>query len=373
MDKHPNTLTGTSGHKHPKGHKPVIGITLGDPAGIGAEIIVKALSAEELYHLCRPIVIGEAGLLKRALALVKVPGVRGLSLHCISAVEEAKGEYGTLDLLDLNNIEADSVTYGRVDEACGTASIEYIEKAIELALKREIQAMVTAPIHKEAVHRAGLPYPGHTEFLAALTGTEDYALMLIHNNFRIVHISNHISLKQACEEVKRERILKVIGLGNEMLKRLGIETPRIAVAGLNPHAGEGGLFGREEIEEIIPALKLAGMQGIKVEGPIPPDTIFSRTRGGQYDLAVAMYHDQGHIAMKVAGFTYDKESDRWSSIKGVNVTLGLPIIRTSVDHGVAFDQAGKGTANPQSLEEAIKLAGQLVGVRFIEPDNGRHK
>ena len=340
--------------------KPVIGITMGDPAGIGAEIIVKALSEKEFYRICLPLVIGEAGSLKRAADLVKDTGGPGLSLHCISAVEEASGEYGTIDLLNLNNIEADSVTYGCVDEICGRASIEYIEKAIKLALKREIQAMVTAPIHKEAVNRAGLPYPGHTEFLAALTGTKDYALMLIHDNFRIVHLSNHISLKQACEEVKKEKILKVTRLGNEMLKRLGIESPGIAVAGLNPHAGEGGLFGREEIEEIAPALELARKEGIKVEGPIPPDTIFSKARGGQYDLAVAMYHDQGHIAMKVAGFTYEQESGRWTSISGVNVTLGLPIIRTSVDHGVAFDQAGKGTANPQSLKEAIRLAMQLA-------------
>ncbi len=341
-------------------HKPVIGITMGDPAGIGAEIIVKALSEEEIYRICRPLVIGEAGTLKRATALVKDMGGRSLSLHCLSAVEEAKSEYGTIDLLNLNNIEATSVTYGQVNESCGKAAIEYIQKAVELALKGEIQALVTAPIHKEAVHQTGLPYPGHTEFLAHLTGTEDYALMLIHDNFRIVHLSNHLSLKRACEEVKKEKILRVIRLGNKMLKRLGIKNPRLAVAGLNPHAGEGGLFGREEIEEIAPALRWARKEGIKVEGPLPPDTIFSRTRGGQYDLAVAMYHDQGHIAMKVAGFTYNQERGQWTSIKGVNITLGLPIIRTSVDHGVAFDQAGKGTANPESLKEAIRLAGQLT-------------
>jgi len=340
--------------------KPVIGITMGDPAGIGAEVIVKAFSEEEFFRICLPLVIGEKKVLKKAIDLVKDTGGERISLHCISAVEEAGGEQGTIDLLDLNNIDADFLTYGRVDKACGKASIGYIEKAIELALKGEIQAMVTAPIHKEAVNLAGLPYPGHTEFLAALTGTRDYALMLIDGDFRIIHVSNHLSLKQACEEVKKERILKVIRLGNEMLKKLGKENPRIAVAGLNPHAGEGGLFGREEIEEIVPALELAGKEGIKVVGPIPPDTIFSKTRGGQYDLAVAMYHDQGHIAMKVAGFTYNREKDRWTSISGVNITLGLPIIRTSVDHGVAFDQAGKGTANPQSLKEAIRLAVQLA-------------
>ncbi len=360
MHRHPNALKGTGTLKGTGGHRPVIGITMGDPAGIGAEIIVKALSEEEIYRICLPLVIGEAGVLKKAIDLVKAPNTPDLSLHFPSQVEEAKGKYGTIDLLSLNNIEASSLIYGQVNKSCGRAAIEYIKKAVELVLRGEIQAIVTAPIHKEAIHQAGLPYPGHTEFLASLTGTKDYALMLIHDNFRIVHLSNHLSLKKACKEVKKERILKVIRLGNEMLKRLGIKNPDIAVAGLNPHAGEGGLFGQEELEEIAPALKLARKEGIKVEGPIPPDTIFSKTRGGQYDLAVAMYHDQGHIAMKVTGFTYDQESGQWTSIKGVNVTLGLPIIRTSVDHGVAFDQAGKGTANPQSLKEAIKIAGQLA-------------
>lgn len=341
-------------------NRPVIGITMGDPAGIGAEIIAKALSGKEFYRICLPLVIGEAGILQGAIDLIRNTGGQALSLRCISAVEEAKGEYGTIDLLNLNNLKANSFIYGQVNESCGKAALEYIERAVDLALKGEIQALVTAPIHKEAVHRAGLPYPGHTEFLAALTGTKNYALMLIHDNFRIVHLSNHLSLKKACEEVKKEKILKVIRLGNEILKRLRIENPRLAVAGLNPHAGEGGLFGREEIEEIAPALRLARKEGIKVEGPIPPDTIFSKARGGQYDLVVAMYHDQGHIAMKVAGFTYDRKSGQWTSIKGVNVTLGLPIIRTSVDHGVAFDRAGKGTANPQSLKEALRLAGQLT-------------
>ncbi len=340
--------------------KPVIGITMGDPAGIGAEIIVKALAKEKFYRICLPLVIGEAGILRRAMESSKDINIRSLSLHFLPRVEEVKGEYGTIDLLNLNNIEANSVIYGQVSKSCGKAAIEYIEKAVELALKGKIQALVTAPIHKEAVNRAGLPYPGHTEFLADLTGTKDYALMLIHDNFRIVHLSNHLSLKKACQEVKKEKILKVIRLGNEMLKRLRIENPKIAVAGLNPHAGEGGLFGQEEIEEITPALESARKEGIKVEGPIPPDTVFSKTRGGRYDLAVAMYHDQGHIAMKVAGFIYNQESGQWTSVKGVNVTLGLPIIRTSVDHGVAFDQAGKGTATSQSLEEAIGLAVQLA-------------
>ena len=333
---------------------------MGDPAGVGPEIAVKALSDEEFYQVSVPVVIGEETVLRRAVNLINK---NDLEINCVKEIGEAKGEYGTIDLLNLDNIEADSVNFGQVDEECGRAAIEYIKRAVALAQDDEIQAIVTGPIHKEAIVRAGFNYPGHTELLAELCGSKDYALMLVDEDFRIAHVSCHLSLKRACEEVRRDRILTVIRLGNEAVKRLGIENPKIAVAGLNPHAGEGGLFGREEIEEITPAIQLARKEGIVAEGSIPPDTIFSKTRGGQYDLAVAMYHDQGHIAMKVAGFIYDKEGgERWTSISGVNVTLGLPIIRTSVDHGVAFDQAGKGTANPQSLKQAIRLALQLNSV-----------
>ncbi len=330
---------------------------MGDPAGVGPEIIVKTLSEEEFYQISVPVVIGEETVLRRATKLINKSN---LEINCFKEIKEAKGEFGTIDLLNLDNIAADSVKFGQVDEECGRAAIEYIKRAVALAQDNKIQAIVTGPIHKEAIVRAGFNYPGHTELLAELCAVKDYALMLVDEDFRITHVTCHLSLKQACEEVKRDRILTVIRLGNEAVKRLGIESPRIGVAGLNPHAGEGGLFGREEIEEIIPAIQLAKKEGIRAEGPIPPDTIFSKTRGGQYDLAVAMYHDQGHIAMKVAGFIYDKGSERWTSISGVNITLGLPIIRTSVDHGVAFDQAGKGTANPQSLKQAIRLALQLV-------------
>ncbi|HIE27790.1 TPA: 4-hydroxythreonine-4-phosphate dehydrogenase PdxA, partial [Candidatus Poribacteria bacterium] len=236
---------------------------------------------------------------------------------------------------------------------------EYIKKVIELALAKEIDATVTGPIHKEAINLAGYHYAGHTEIYADFTETKDYAMMLADGDYRIVHVSTHVSLRKACDLAKRERILKVIDLGCETLLRLGVENPRIAVAGLNPHAGEEGLFGDEEITEIIPAIEIAREEGINIDGPIPPDTVFAKARGGQYDLVVAMYHDQGHIAMKVAGFNYDKKTRQWTSMSGVNVTLGLPIIRTSVDHGVAFGKAGEGRANPQSMIEAIRMAAQL--------------
>jgi 4-hydroxythreonine-4-phosphate dehydrogenase len=249
--------------------------------------------------------------------------------------------------------------YKKVAAMTGKASFEYIQKVIELAMAREIDATVTGPIHKEAIHLAGFNYAGHTEIYGALTKTRDYTMMLADGDFRVVHVSTHVSLQEAIRRVKKERVLRVIQLGDEALKRLGLSQPRLAVAGLNPHCGEGGLFGREDMDEISPAIAAARSQGIKVEGPIPADTIFSRMKGGLYDLVVAMYHDQGHIPMKLNGFQYDSKTDQWNSLAGVNVTLGLPIIRSSVDHGVAFDRAGEGRANPQSMIEAIKMAVRL--------------
>jgi len=225
-----------------------------------------------------------------------------------------------------------------------------------LAMEGSVDAVVTGPIHKEAIKAAGSPYAGHTEIFATRTKTKNYAMMLADDNLRVIHVSTHVSLRQACDLVKNERVLTVIRLADKALKDLGIRNPKIGVAGLNPHAGEGGLFGKEELEEIIPAIEQAKKENIIVDGPIPPDTIFSKVIGGQYDIAVVMYHDQGHIPMKVIGFKYNKETNKWSTMSGVNVTVGLPIIRTSVDHGVAFGKAGEGRANEESMVEAIKMA-----------------
>jgi len=219
---------------------------------------------------------------------------------------------------------------------------------------------VTGPISKEAINRAGFHYSGHTEIYADLTRTRNYAMMLMHNQFRVIHVSTHVSLREACDLVKKDRIHRVIKLGYENVRRLGIEKPRIAVAGLNPHAGESGMFGREEIEEIEPAIRMAQEEGLNVEGPVPPDTVFSKMQGGQYDLIVVMYHDQGHIPTKVIGFQYDDNTKTWGSMSGVNITCGLPIIRVSVDHGTAFGKAGEGRANPESMTQAIKVAAQLA-------------
>jgi len=337
--------------------RPLIGISVGDPAGIGPEITAKALSLLELYEICRPLVVAEAEMIKEAIQFSNLD----LSIHSVSSPKEGLYQHGTIDLLDLKNIDGKKIKHKTISAEYGRASFEYIKKVIELAMAREIDATVTGPISKEAINLAGFHYSGHTEIYGEFTGTKDYAMMLIHEQFRVIHVSTHVSLREACERVKKDRIYRVIWLGYDTLKRLGIEEPRIAVAGLNPHAGEGGLFGREEIEEIIPAIQEAQKHGLNVEGPIPSDTVFSKMRGGQYDLVVVMYHDQGHIPTKLIGFQYDHKTNTWGAISGVNITCGLPIIRVSVDHGTAFGKAGEGRANPESMIQAIKIAAKLAG------------
>ena len=337
-------------------YRSLIGISVGDPAGIGPEITAKALSFPEIYEICRPLAVGEPQMMRDA---IRFSGL-DLKIHPVSSPKEGLYQFATIDVLDLKNIDAKSITHKIVSADCGRASFEYVRKVIELALAKEIDATVTGPINKEALNRAGFHYSGHTEIYADFTRTRDYAMMLLHGHFRVIHVSTHVSLREACIRVKRDRIYRVIRLGYDTLKRLGIENPRIGVAGLNPHAGEGGLFGREEIEEIEPAIKQSQKDGLTVEGPIPPDTIFSKMQGGQYDLVVVMYHDQGHIPTKVLGFQYDEKTKTWGSISGVNITCGLPIIRVSVDHGTAFGKAGEGRANPESMLQALKIASQLA-------------
>jgi 4-hydroxythreonine-4-phosphate dehydrogenase len=284
-----------------------------------------------------------------------------LKINPVKISSVAKFEYGTLDVLDLDNVDMGRFEFGKVNAISGKAAGEYLIKAVELALAREIDAIVTCPINKEALHLGGYKYDGHTEFLADLTHTRNYAMLLVNDTFRVAHVSTHCSLREACERVKKPRILNVIRLLNDTLKRLRITSPRIGVAGLNPHAGEHGLFGDEEIKEITPAIEEAKKEGIQAVGPLPPDTIFTHLRGRSFDGVVAMYHDQGHIPSKVLGFTVNPETGEWVDMKGVNVTIGLPIIRVSVEHGTAYDKAGKGIANPQSLIEAIQVAVSLAG------------
>jgi len=231
---------------------------------------------------------------------------------------------------------------------------------IELAMAGEIDGTVTNAFNKEAVNLAGHHYSGHTEIYADFTGTKKYTMMLAHENLRVVHVSTHVALREACDRVKKDRVLEVIRIAHQACKDLGIENPKVGVAGLNPHSGENGLFGREEIEEIIPAIGEAVKEGINAEGPVPPDTVFSKARGGWYDIVVAMYHDQGHIPLKVVGFVYNENEKKWDAVAGVNITLGLPIVRSSVDHGTAFDQAGLGIANELSLMNAIDYGVKLA-------------
>lgn len=336
--------------------KPILGITMGDPASIGPEITVKALSRPSLYDQCRPLVVGDAAMMEKAKKLV---GHEEIDIHPVSDVKEALFIPGTIDVYDMKLVDAAALPIGQVSVEAGEAAFQYVKKVIELANAGEVDGTVTNALNKEAINLAGHHFSGHTEIYAHYTGTSKYTMMLAHHNLRVVHVSTHVSLREACDRVKKDRVLEVIRIAYQACMDLGIEKPVIGVAGLNPHCGENGLFGREEIDEIIPAINVAREEGMNVEGPVPPDTVFSKARGGWYDMVVAMYHDQGHIPLKVVGFVYNHEKKMWDAVEGVNITLGLPIVRVSVDHGTAFDQAGKGLANELSLINAIDYAVRL--------------
>lgn len=337
--------------------KKLIGITMGDPAGIGPEIALKAFAKKELYDHCRPVLVGDASVL--AYYLKQHPEL-SLTVNVINEPSEGKYTYGTIDLIDLNIVDMDTFEVGKVSEVGGDAAFQYVKTVIELALAKKIDATVTNPLNKEAMNAAGHHYAGHTEIYADLTGTEKYTMMLADGNLRVVHVSTHVSLREACDRATKQRVLDVIRIADKACKDLGIENPRVAVAGLNPHCGENGLFGQEEILEINPAVEAAKAEGINVYGSLPADTLFSKANGGMYDIVVAMYHDQGHIPLKLLGFVYDQAAQKWEAVEGVNITLNLPIIRTSVDHGTAFDQAGHWTASEASLENAIDYAIRLA-------------
>jgi 4-hydroxythreonine-4-phosphate dehydrogenase len=341
--------------------KPIIGITLGDPAGIGAEITSKLLSLKEVYGKCRPIVIGDTDVMEDGIRIAK----KNLLINSIDDIIKAKFEFGTIDIIDLDNITIKDFEYGKASPASGKASGEFIERAIELALSKKIDAVVTNPINKKAFRLGGglgRKYPGHTEMFADLTKTENYSMMLAYDNLRVFHVTTHIPLMDVTKNLNVERIYSVIKLANSVCQHLGIEKPKIGIAGLNPHAGENGIFGKEEKEIIYPAIEKARKERILAEGPVPPDTLFCKAKGGLYDAVVVMYHDQGHIAVKYAGFTYCDESKEWV-VRGVNVTLGLPIIRTSVDHGTAYGKAGQGRADYMSLYDALEYAILLANSR----------
>ena len=349
--------------------KPIVGITMGDPAGNGPEITIKALASADLYDRCRPIVVGDMKMMEQAKRFVGRPDIQ---LHRCEKVSDALFTPGTIDVLHLDLIEdVARFEIGKVSIEGGNAAFQCVRKVIALAMAGEVDATCTNALNKEAMNMALAAdhgaksdgythFDGHTEIYAAYTGTKKYTMMLAHHDLRVVHISTHISLREACNRVKKPRVLEVIEIANSACKDLGIENPRIAVAGLNPHCGENGLFGTEEIEEITPAIEAAKAEGINAIGPIPPDTVFPEAIGGWYDIIVCMYHDQGHIPLKTVGFVYDREKQAWKAVEGVNITLGLPIIRTSVDHGTGFALAGKGTSNELSLVNAIDYAVRMT-------------
>lgn len=353
-------------------NKPIVGITMGDPAGNGPEITIKALCHPDLYERCRPIVVGDAKMLEQAKRFV---GREDVVIHVCEKVSDAVFTPGTVDVLHLDLIEDPAAfAIGKVSVEGGNAAFQCVRKVIQLALAGEVDATCTNALNKEAMNMALEHYhgersdgythfDGHTEIYATYTGTKKYTMMLAHHDLRVVHVSTHVSLREACDRVKKARVLEVIGIADRACRDMGIENPKIAVAGLNPHCGENGLFGTEEIEEIKPAIEAAKAEGINAIGPIPPDSVFSEALGGWYDIVVCMYHDQGHIPLKTVGFVFDREKQTWKAVEGVNVTLGLPIIRTSVDHGTGFALAGKGTSNELSLVNAIDYAIRMSGSR----------
>lgn len=360
-------------------NKPILGISMGDPFGNGPEISIKALNDPAVYDRCRPLIVGDKSSMEYALAVAKKVDGIDLKLNIVSSPADGKYVYGTIDLMDLGLVKPEDIP-NTLDQdapkpfgigACaigGEASFQYVKKVIELAMAGEVHATVTNALSKEAINMAGHHYSGHTEIYAHYTNTRTYAMMLAHEDFHVVHVSTHVSLREACNRVKKQRVLDCIHMANDTLKQLGYETPKIGVAGLNPHCGENGMFGTEEIEEIQPAIDEALAEGICIpeKKPTPPDTVFSKAFGGWYNVVIVMYHDQGHIPTKVKGFVYNKEEGHWDAVAGINVTLGLPIIRASVDHGTGFGHAGDGHANELSLVNAIDYAIRLGQSRMAK-------
>ena len=326
-------------------NSPLVAITMGDPAGIGAEVTAKALMDDQVFHRCRPFVIGSAAAMDDALRLINAPA----STRVVHSLDQVVGTPGSIDVLDLENLDYGTLQHGQVSAAAGKAAVEWVLKAGELASAGKVQAIVTAPIHKEACHLAGYRDVGHMETFQSQTGVKEVATMLMARNLRVVHLTTHRSLRRACDYVTKEKVLAKIRLTADSFRGWGFPAPRIAVAALNPHASDGGLLGDEEEKQIGPAVEEARSLGIDVRGPIPADTVFNQAIEGNYDVVIAMYHDQGHIPIKV----YD-----WA--RSVSVNLGLPFIRTSVDHGTAFDIAGKGVADHTSMLEAVRAAVSLA-------------
>ena len=327
------------------GKGPIIGITMGDAAGIGPEVIAKALDRPEVYGFCRPVVIGDAKRMQKAAQIAKVSA----KVKTVAEPSKAAFRHGTIDTIDVGGIPED-LPFGKLSPVAGDGAYRFIVRAVELAKAKKIHAICTAPLNKEALHAGGHVYPGHTELLAKLSGTKEVSMMLATPKIRVIHVTTHIGLIDAIAKIEPGLVGRTIRRGNDALVRSGISRPRIGLCGINPHAGEHGLFGHgEEEEKLEPAVAAARKDGIDVEGPLPADTLFFRAGRGDFDLVVANYHDQGHGPVKVLGLE-----------AGVNITVGLPFVRTSVDHGTAFDIAGTGKADERSMIEALRQAVALA-------------
>jgi len=335
--------------------KPIIGITMGDPASIGPEIAVKALLNESIHAICRPLLVGDAAVFRDIIIRLGLPA----TINAIQHATEAKFRLQQIDVIDLQNVNMAELEFGKVSAMAGNAAFEAVKKVIDMAMAGEIAATVTGPINKKSINEAGHHFAGHTEIYAHFTGTKKYAMLLVEDHLKVIHVSTHVSLRQACDLVKKDRILEVTELLRNGLIQLNEKNLKIGIAGLNPHAGDAGLFGTEDEMEILPAVEEARRLGYEVDGPVPPDTLFAKAATGYYGGIVAMYHDQGHIPFKLSGFKWNAEKQQMDSVKGVNITMGLPIIRTSVDHGTAFEIAGKGIASADAMLLAIESAVQL--------------
>ena len=325
--------------------KPLIAVTMGDPAGIGPEIVARTIDDKEIFNIARCIVIGDRKIMEKAIQIV------GADLKIHVTENPAEGDYseGVLNLIDLDNINMDQFEYGKVSAMCGQAAYDYIAKSIEITMSGQADAVATTPITKESLHAAEVPFIGHTEIFGALTGTEDPLTMFETNGLRVFFLTRHKSLRDMLDDIKKDRIIDYVQRCTEALRKLGVNEGTMAVAGLNPHSGEHGLFGWEEVNEIAPAVEELKKQGYDVAGPVPADSVFHQAAMGKYNSVLSLYHDQGHIATKTLDFD-----------RTISITNGMPILRTSVDHGTAFDIAGKGIAGAVSMKEAVRLAAKYA-------------
>ena len=325
--------------------KTLIAVPLGDPAGIGPEIVARSIADKELFRITDCIVIGDRKVMENAIRIT------GEDLKVNVVADPAEGDYreGILNLIDLDNIDMDRFEFGKVDAMCGKAAFEYIEKSIQITMAGKADAVATTPINKESLRAGGINFIGHTEIFGALTGTEDPLTMFETNGMRVFFLTRHLSLRAMLDQIKKERVIDYVVRCTEALRRLGVTEGTMAVAGLNPHSGEHGLFGWEEVNEIAPAVEELKKMGYNVAGPVPADSVFHQAMLGKYNSVLSLYHDQGHIATKTLDFD-----------RTIAITNGMPILRTSVDHGTAFDIAGKGIAGAVSMKEAIRLAARYA-------------